>query len=140
MQFTQALGRKHGQTIAETALLLPVIVFLLFGMLELGRVFNAWIEVTQAAREGARVGAATCSVNAGCATTVGTAITNSLPGLVPARTHNTITQTPTAAPPYKAGSSLRVQVQYDVPLLIPLVSALLGNQFTVTGTTTMRIE
>ena len=140
MQIMPSLRRAHGQTIAEMALVLPVVVSLLFGMLELGRVFNGWIEVTQAAREGARVGAATCSVNANCGTTIATAVTNSLPGMLASRTHYTVTQTPTAAPPYKAGSSLRVQVQYDVPLIVPVISVLLGNQITVSGATTMRIE
>ncbi|WP_268245633.1 TadE/TadG family type IV pilus assembly protein [Planomonospora parontospora] len=38
----------------ETALMLPVILFLLFAIIDFGRMFNAQITLTEAAREGAR--------------------------------------------------------------------------------------
>lgn len=48
-------GRK-GQAIVETALLLPILMFLTMGSADLGRVFYYSIAVTNAAREAARVG------------------------------------------------------------------------------------
>jgi Flp pilus assembly protein TadG len=41
----------------EFALLLPLLVLLVFGIIDLGRVLNAQITVSQAAREGARLAA-----------------------------------------------------------------------------------
>jgi hypothetical protein len=38
----------------EFALVLPILLFLLFGMLDLGRAFNYWIDSTHLANEGAR--------------------------------------------------------------------------------------
>jgi len=44
-----------GQGLVEFALLLPILVLIIFGVLELGRAFFAFIAITNAAREGARV-------------------------------------------------------------------------------------
>ena len=47
----------RGAVAVEFALLLPVLVLLVFGIIDFGRVLNAQITVTQAAREGARLAA-----------------------------------------------------------------------------------
>ena len=47
---------KRGQAIVETALLLPVLMMLVMGTADLGRVFYYSIAVTNAAREAARQG------------------------------------------------------------------------------------
>jgi len=46
---------RKGQGMVEFALLLPILVLIVFGVLELGRAFFAFIAITNAAREGARV-------------------------------------------------------------------------------------
>lgn len=128
-------GAEHGQTVVELALLLPIIVVLMFGALEVGRVFNTWIMVTQAAREGARAGAARCSSDPACSTTVATWVDDSLAGLDPADRRWSMSPAP-----YTAGGTLQVQVEYDVRLVTPLVSDLLGGLLTVQSQTSMRIE
>src|SRR5436305_5198911 len=50
------LSRSRGQAIVETALLLPILMFLTMGSADLGRVFYYSIAVTNAAREAARQG------------------------------------------------------------------------------------
>src|SRR5713101_5857916 len=47
---------RRGQAIVETALLLPVLMLLVMGSADLGRVFYYSIAVTNAAREAARQG------------------------------------------------------------------------------------
>lgn len=47
---------RRGQAVVEFALVLPVFLLLLFGALEFGRVFVRLHLMTNAAREGARVG------------------------------------------------------------------------------------
>jgi Flp pilus assembly protein TadG len=49
-----ALGNESGAALVEFALVLPVLLLLLFGMLEFGRAFNYWIDETHLANEGAR--------------------------------------------------------------------------------------
>lgn len=48
-----------GQAIVEFALVLPILVVLLFGIIEFGRLLSTVSAVTSAAREGARVAAVT---------------------------------------------------------------------------------
>jgi Flp pilus assembly protein TadG len=46
-----------GQTLVEFSLILPVMLILLFALVDFGRGFYTWLLVTNAAREGARAGA-----------------------------------------------------------------------------------
>lgn len=48
---------QEGQSLVELALLLPVLLLIMAGVLDLGRAFHAYVTVTNAAREGARYGA-----------------------------------------------------------------------------------
>jgi Flp pilus assembly protein TadG len=47
--------REDGAAAVEFALLLPLLVLLLFGIIEFGLAFNTRIQATNAAREGARM-------------------------------------------------------------------------------------
>jgi len=46
---------RKGQGLVEFAILLPLLVLIIFGVLDLGRAFFALVAITNAAREGARV-------------------------------------------------------------------------------------
>ncbi len=50
------LAGSRGQSLVELALLLPVWLLLIVGMLDLGRAFHAYMAILNAAREGARYG------------------------------------------------------------------------------------
>ena len=45
---------RHGQNLVEFAIVLPVLLLVLFGALDLGRIYFTTISLTSAAREGAR--------------------------------------------------------------------------------------
>lgn len=45
---------ERGAAAVEFAVVLPLLVTMLFGIIELGFIFNRWITVTHAAREGVR--------------------------------------------------------------------------------------
>ena len=47
--------RRAGQSLVEMAMVLPVLAFLTFGLLDFGRAYYFQVSVTNAAREGARV-------------------------------------------------------------------------------------
>lgn len=47
--------RDKGAALVEFAILLPILLLLLMGMVEFGRAYNAQITLTQASREGVRV-------------------------------------------------------------------------------------
>lgn len=50
------LGTRPGQSLVETAMVLPVLAFLTFGLLDFGRAYYFQVAVTNAAREGSRSG------------------------------------------------------------------------------------
>lgn len=52
-----AAPRDRGAAAVEFALLLPVLLLIVFGIIDFGRALNAQITLTQAAREGARLAA-----------------------------------------------------------------------------------
>lgn len=47
---------ERGQALVEFAVVLPVLVLLLLGLMEFGRILHALLTVQNAAREGARLG------------------------------------------------------------------------------------
>jgi len=52
-----ARDKDRGATAVEFALLLPLLLLLVFGIVDFGRAINTQITLTQAAREGARLAA-----------------------------------------------------------------------------------
>ncbi|HET92016.1 MAG TPA: pilus assembly protein [Chloroflexi bacterium] len=50
----QSDGVRHGQTMVEFALILPLLLLLLFGIIEFGLIFHAWLTVESGARQAAR--------------------------------------------------------------------------------------
>ena len=53
-QHKQPNQQRKGQTLIEFAITLPVLLVLIFGIIEFGRIFQAWISIQNAAREAAR--------------------------------------------------------------------------------------
>jgi TadE-like protein len=49
--------RDRGAAAVETAIVLPLLLMLIFGLIDFGRMLNAQITLTEAAREGARAAA-----------------------------------------------------------------------------------
>ncbi len=49
--------RERGQSLVETAIVFPILLLLLAAVVDFGRAFDAYIVLTNAAREGARWGA-----------------------------------------------------------------------------------
>ncbi|MFQ6016325.1 MAG: TadE/TadG family type IV pilus assembly protein [Anaerolineae bacterium] len=50
------MTKEKGQTLIEFALIVPVLVLIVFGILEFGRAFYAYSAIANSAREGARYG------------------------------------------------------------------------------------
>lgn len=127
------LRSERGQTMVETAIVLPVVVFMLVAMVDAGRVFHAWLVVTNSAREGARAGATGQSLPV-----VESRIEASMAGWLCSDAETTCTNNGNIQG--TSGLPLQVQVTRDVTLLSPLIAALWGNTVTLTGDATMQLE
>lgn len=121
----------QGQAIVETALVMPIVVLLLFGILDAGRVFHALIIVTNGAREGARVGATHRPE-----TDILTRVDAAMGGMNPADYDVTIVNAQGTS-----GDPISVTVDGRVTLLTPLIAKFFPtNPVTLSNTATMRLE
>ena len=57
------IGDKRGQSLVEFGLLLPVLILLVLGTIDFGRVYFAYVSVTNSARTGADYAARNCAVS-----------------------------------------------------------------------------
>ena len=53
-RFKRFLRSSRGANAVEFALIAPIFILILMGIIDFGRIFNAYITITHAAREGAR--------------------------------------------------------------------------------------
>lgn len=124
------LRKTDGQSLVEMAMILPVLVALIFGMLDFGRVLNGYLVATEASREGARV-----AVLRGDDAAVIAAVNNASATLDLSKL--TVTVTPATR---VRGDSVTVAVNYDLDIITPLINTMLPNPYTVNSQTIMRVE
>lgn len=126
---------QKGQTLVEFALILPIIIIILFGITEFGRAFYSYIVITNAAREGARAGVVGKS-NAEIIEKV-----KQTAPLNPPIEDSDITITPSDKSARTPGVSLNVEVQYEVNLITPIISNVLGKDTIILKSkAVMRVE
>ena len=71
--------KEKGQALVEFAVILPVLLMVLWGIFQFGIAFNDYIQVTSAAREGARKAAVSRSLGGGAATSAAIAAAQAWP-------------------------------------------------------------
>ena len=123
---------SKGQALVEMALILPILILLVFGITEFGRVFSTHLIVNHSAREGARqatVGASDAVIKAKVKDSA-LILDNSLLA---------ITITPNEAT-RKKGESVKVKVTYPVNIYAPIISNFIGNPYIASGEVIMRVE
>lgn len=123
---------NKGQAIVETAMILPVILLILLGIIEFGRIFSTYSVITNASREGARYAAANTDDS-----TVRSKVDTMLSGL------NTTSVSVVISPSFSSrthGQQVSVQVDYNLELITPLISSIVPNPLKLTSRTMMRVE
>ena len=108
----------RGAAAVEFALVFPLLVLVLVGIVEYGSVFNTQLMLTSAAREGARTMAV--SGDAGQART---AVIDAAVGLVPALTAADVSVSAAACAPT---TNVTVTIDYAKPYLTGLFGATIG--------------
>lgn len=115
---------SRGDGLVEFALVLPILIMLLMGILDLGRAFYAYSAIANAAREGARQGIITPEDTA----TIVNVVQEWAIGLA----SDELAVTPTYD---SEAHTIQVTVNYSFYPVTPLVSQLFGGQEYVTLTT-----
>lgn len=123
---------EHGQALAEMALVLPLFLLLLFGVIEMGRVGYAYITVSNAAREGGRV-----ATIGGTDPEIESSIENAATSLDSMSL--TIIISPLEAD-RQSGQEVTIDVTYPVQLVIPIISNVIPNPVVVSSSIVMRLE
>ena len=127
---------RKGQTLIELALVLPILLMLVFGIIEFGRVFNAYVLVSNASREGARqasVGKADSDVRSkvkDVASSLG--LEDGDININPGKGSRDY------------GDKVTVTVNYELPIIAPLIDVILDTDgdgsYQLQVSTSMRVE
>ncbi|HUK95840.1 MAG TPA: TadE/TadG family type IV pilus assembly protein [Gaiellaceae bacterium] len=121
---------EKGQSLTEFALALPILVLLLFAVIQFGIVFNNYVTLTDATRAGARKGAVSRQATDPTGTTV-SAVRSSAADLNQANLSVAVSST------WLAGSDVRVSASYPYSINLFGVAVKTG---VLTSTTTERVE
>lgn len=126
-------SRRKGQTLVETALILPLFILILAGILDFGWILGNQLMVSNGSRDGARY--AIVNSEAANLQTLVTTRVRSNPGLA-STTDVTVTVTKSTDQ-----LDLTVTVNKKVRVLTPLAGVFLGGQeIILTSSTVMRVE
>lgn len=123
----EKIRNQKGQALVEMALVLPILLMLVFGIIEFGRIFNAYIVVSNASREGARYAAVGRSL-----TDIETDINNLTSTL----------GTVTILVDDSDDESVKVTVKHPLPLITPIIGPMISgsNHLDIESSTVMRVE
>jgi Flp pilus assembly protein TadG len=129
--------RHKGQALVELALVLPILILLLFGIIEFGRILNAYIMVSNASREAARYYSIR-SKEIDISTKVRDLVSEKTPNLNIVKSEITIN-------PENLGTSeekVTVTVPCNLQLITPIVKDIISSTgtFKIESSTVMRIE
>jgi Flp pilus assembly protein TadG len=125
--------RQAGAAAVELALVLPILLLLVFGIVDFGRAYNAQISLTQAAREGARARA----LGADAAAT--TARVQLAAGFLPATSVSVGAGTPCPASPTSTDvATVTATSTFTFVTPIGALAGFAAGPLTLTGTGVMR--
>lgn len=124
------LRNEKGAAAVEFALVVPILLLLLLGIVEFGRIYNAQMQLTAAARDGARIMSIN-SVPAQAETDARATVIASAGALHPDidSTQINIAVSPAGTAVCTPGSTATVTVSYPLQFL----SGLFGSSITLTG-------
>lgn len=123
---------QRGQSAVELAIVLPVLLLLLLGMADFGRMVSAVLTMQHAVREGLRSG-----LTGADDADIAARVQQMAPNLDSARLSVAV------VPPAAArvgGTDLEVRATYRFPVITPLVAELVGGQLDLEARLVGRVE
>lgn len=123
---------NKGQSLVELSLILPLLILLLIGIIEFGRIFGTYIFLSHLSREGARyaaTGQSDIEIEAYLEDNAKILGNEEIQlNIYPAEQERV------------RGESVCIRIDFDVKLYTPVLNSILPNPFHITTETTMRIE
>jgi Flp pilus assembly protein TadG len=142
---------QRGAVAVEFALIMPILLLLVFGIIEFGYMLNRDMIVGNASRDGARaasLGDSYADIRAGIVaelaasgvpTTVADGTTITIDCTKPDGLACNATSTTYDAAAV-SGATAIIEVSYDHTLITPFISSILGDSMTLEQSTQMRVE
>lgn len=136
MKISRYLKQNRGQAVVETAMIMPILILLLFGIVEFGQVINQYIVLTAAAREGARTAAVSDD------TAARTAVTDAVANI----SNNGLSVTIAYQDGIRVqGKSVTVTVRKPIEVNTPVIRDIIESAFApdpavIVGRSVMRVE
>jgi len=131
------MDKKHGQALVEFALIIPLLALLLFGIIQYGFIFAAHISLRNASAVGARSAVLTSPKK-----TIAQIQDVTRGAIGPMLQTNNIVaiNVNTNVTVGSATGATSVQIQYNLPLIVPFVvpGKTAGGSLTMSGTTVMK--
>ncbi len=128
----------------EMAIVAPVLLVLLFGIMEFGLAFGQWQTLSNAAREGARIAVVwrDPASNPTCVTDAKNEATNAVQSYASTTISGTVNVTFPGQDPCTTGNLVTVRAETPFTFLVTpgLAGLSLPNPFTLRGESTMRNE
>jgi len=138
------VDRPRGQALIETALILPILLILLLGAIDFGRLFFGWVALHQAARIGANYAATHPAMTPADEAAFQELIErdvqaiNCTLGTAPDPEFTTPDGAATASP--QLGHYAHVSLTCDFSMLIPLSSVFFGDPITMVANSTFPVR
>lgn len=120
---------QKGQSLVEFALIVPLVLLLLFGMFDIGRILFSSVALEHAAREGARVASVGKSNS-----DVMSSITNATTSLERNKLNVSI-----STEERNSGENVEIELKYPVEILNPLWRSF-NQSYVVSSKSVMRVE
>jgi len=130
---------KNGNVLVEFALIMPILILILAGIVQFGFLLNGKIAVNSASYEAARAATLSDNPEADAINAVASYASASLPGWDLQEQLSIEINTTGNSP----GDSVQIKVFYDVPLFFSKILPILENgssSFKVSGSSVMQIE
>ncbi len=128
----RSLKGEKGTALVEMALVLPVFLLVLLGIMEFGLAMNAYVSIQHAAREGVRLG-----ITGASDAEIIARVQDAAYPVDPARIGVSISP---EASLRERGDPLTVTVQYTHQFMTPLIGSIVGNTVTMKSSIDMRME
>lgn len=125
--FIRGIKDRRGQSTVEFALVLPILLLIVFGIIEFGLIFNAYVTVISSSREGARYGIVGDRNEAEIVQKVKDTAGILDAGKLDVNVQNT-------------GTEITVVVVYHADILDPIMGGILGKSIPLRAKTTMAME
>ncbi|MBP1924812.1 Flp pilus assembly protein TadG [Sedimentibacter acidaminivorans] len=127
------IKKEDGQAMVEFALVLPILIFLIAGIIDFGWIFGNQILADNACREAARYNAIHYNIDKMTIVNATIKAEEIINNRAPTLKSNNVNVS-------KSNESITVYLESDIFVITPFLSAIVGDTFTLESTCIMKLE